>query len=461
MNSLNPARATGASLYFILVLFLALAGCAGTPPAQHLPDSLVRHDKPTDSSAPAPGALLDRIVAVVNSDVILESELDLRVAVVLKQLQAHNTPPPPADVLRKQVLDQMIVNRIELQQADIHGITVSDDAVNQALNRIATGQGLTLDQLPDRLKADGVSYVEFRQDLREQIIIHNLEQQVINDQMHITPQEVQDQVREDLNGGVSGTQYHLAHILVATPPNPTPDEVAAAQKKANDLYQKLKAGADFAATAVASSDDQLALKGGDLGWRKGSELPTVFASVVEQMKPGDVTEPIPSAIGFHIVKVMDVKSSDNKYVVTETHARHILIRPSELMTSDQAKAKIESLHQQIAAGADFAKLAQENSADTGSARNGGDLGWVDPGTLVPEFEDAMNKLQPGQVSEPFQTQYGWHIVQVLGRREADQTDEYRKNKAYEAIFNRKSDEIIQQWVNEAKDTAFIEYHLDG
>jgi len=460
MNPLNPARAIGALLSTLFTLFLVLAGCAGTPPAPaHAAEA--PHERTAESEAPAPGTLLDRIVAVVNSDVILASELDLRVAVVQKQLQARNTPLPPADVLRKQVLDQMVLNRIELQQADQHGITVSDDAVNQAMSRIASGQGITLDQLPDQLKSEGVSYAEFREDLREQIIVHNLEQQVVNDQMHITPQEIQDEVRADMNGGSSDAQYHLAHILIATPLNPTPDEVAAAQKKANEVYQKLKDGADFAATAVASSDDQQALKGGDLGWRKGSELPTVFASVVEQMKGGDVSEPIPSAIGFHIVKLVEVKQTDNKYVISQTHARHILIRPGQLMTSDQAKAKIAALRQQIAGGADFAKLAEENSADPGSARQGGDLGWVDPGSMVPEFEDAMNKLQPGETSEPFQTQYGWHIVQVLGRRDTDQTDEYRRNKAYEAIFNRKSDEIIQQWVSEAKDAAYVEYHLDS
>ncbi|HSC47436.1 MAG TPA: peptidylprolyl isomerase [Gammaproteobacteria bacterium] len=438
----------------------ALTSCAGSPPAPARA-AQARQDKAVDNTAPAPGALLDRIVAVVNSDVILASELDLRVAVVQKQVLARNTPLPPVDVLRKQVLDQMVLNRIELQQADQHGITVSDDAVNQAMSRIASSQGLTLDQLPDRLKTEGVSYSDFREDLREQIIVRNMEQQVVNDQMHITPQEVEEEARADLNGGSSDAQYHLAHILIATPLNPTPDEVAAAQKKANDIYQKLKGGADFAATAVASSDDQQALKGGDLGWRKGSELPTVFASVVRQMKVGDVSEPIPSAIGFHIVKLVELKQTDKKYVVSQTHARHILIRPGELMTGDQAKAKISVLRQQIVAGADFAKLAESNSADPGSARQGGDLGWVDPGTMVPEFEDAMNKLQPGEISEPFQTQFGWHIVQVLGRRDADQTDEYRRNKAYEAIFNRKSDEIIQQWVSEAKDAAYIEYHLDG
>lgn len=460
MNPLKPARATRALLSVLFTLSLVLAGCAGTPPA---PARGVESPRPkaAEDEAPARGTLLDSIVAVVNSDVILASELDLRVAVIQKQLQARNTPLPPANVLRKQVLDQMVLNRIELQQANQHGVSISDDAVNQAMSRIAAGQGITLDQLPDRLKAEGVSYADFREDLREQIIVHNLEQQVVNDQMHITPQEVQDEMRADMNGGSSDAQYHLAHILIANPLNPTPDEVAAAQKKANEVYQKLKAGADFAATAVASSDDQLALKGGDLGWRKGSELPTVFASIVQQMKAGDVSEPIPSTIGFHIVKLLELKQSDSKYVVSQTHARHILIRPGQLMTSDQAKAKIASLRQQIAAGADFAKLAEENSADPGSARQGGDLGWVDPGTMVPEFEATMNKLQPGDISEPFQTQFGWHIVQVLARRDTDQTDEYRRNKAYEAIFNRKSEEIIQQWVSEAKDAAYIEYHLDG
>ena len=279
--------------------------------------------------------------------------------------------------------------------------------------------------------------------------------------MHISQQELEDQMHADEASGNAQTSYRLAQILVATPLNPSPDDIAAARKKADDIYQKLKAGADFAATAVASSDDQQALKGGEIGWRKGAELPTIFAGVIQQMKPGDISQPIQSASGFHIVKLQDMKQSDaQKTLVTQTHARHILVRPSALLTPEQAKEKIDDIYKQLQGGADFAKLAEKDSEDPGSAKQGGDLGWLDPGATVPEFDETMNKLQVGEMSKPFKSQFGWHIVQVLGRREADQSDETRKNKAYEAIFARKSEEVIQQWLSELKDSAYIEYHLD-
>lgn len=415
---------------------------------------------PAEKPLPRPGVALDRVVAVVNDQVILKSELDLRTAQVEKQITGQNTPLPPLDVLQKQVLDQMITNRIELEQAADKGITVSDDAVNQALTRIATHAGLTLDQLPDSMKRQGIDYAAFRQDLRDQIIIQNLEQQVLSDQLHITQQELDDQMHADQLNGDSDSSYHLSQIMVALPLNPSPEQVAAARKKADDIYKKLKGGADFAATAVASSDDQNALKGGDLGWRKGSELPTIFTSVVPQMKSGDFSTPIQSVSGFHIVKLDEVKQGGSQTLITQTHARHILIRSGATTTDAQAKAKIEAIYQQLKNGADFAKLAEEDSADPGSAKQGGDLGWVEPGATVPEFDAAMAKLQPGEMSEPFQTQFGWHIVQVLARRQAQQTEESRKNLAYQAIYSRKSEDVIQHWLSELKDTAFIEYHLD-
>ena len=422
--------------------------------------SAASQTQPAEKVLPRPGVALDRVVAVVNDQVILKSELDARTAQVIKQIQAQNTPLPPLDVLQKQVLDQMITNRIELEQAADRGTTVSDDAVNQAMTRIATHAGLTLDQLPDSMKRQGIDYALFRQDLRDQIIIQNLEQQVLSDQLHITQQELDDQMHADQLNGDTDSTYHLSQIMVALPLNPSPEQVAAARKKADDIYKKLKAGADFAATAVASSDDQNALKGGDLGWRKGSELPTIFTAVVPQMKAGDFSTPIQSVSGFHIVKLDEVKQGGSQALITQTHARHILIRTGATTTDAQAKTKIDAIYQQLKGGADFAKLAEEDSSDPGSAKQGGDLGWVEPGATVPEFDAAMAKLQPGEMSEPFQTQFGWHIVQVLARRQAEQTEESRKNIAYQAIYSRKSEDVIQHWLSELKDTAFIEYHLD-
>ncbi|HEY1773063.1 MAG TPA: peptidylprolyl isomerase [Gammaproteobacteria bacterium] len=453
-------RAPGAHL--VLSVLLALAGCAGTPPPA--PEAVVTpaaatQTAPQAAKVSAPGVPLDSVAAVVNDDVILKSELDSRVTEAEQQILAHNTPLPEYAVLQKQVLDGMVVNRIELQQAAQRGITVSDDSVNQALTRIAQRDGVTLDQLPDTLRKQGYEYDRFRRELRDQLVIQSLEQQVLADELHISQQELEDQMRTDQGSGDSETQYHVAQILVATPLNPTPDDIATARKKMDIIYKKLQSGTDFAAAAVAYSEGQNALQGGDIGWRKASELPTLFAPIVTQMKPGDYSAPIQSASGFHLVKLIEVKRSDQKVMVTETHARHILVRTSAILNEAQAKAKIQALYDQLKAGADFAKLATANSDDPGSAKQGGDLGWLDPGATVPAFQTAMDKLQPGEMSEPFQSPFGWHIVQVLGRRQADQTDEDRRNRAYQAIFARKSEEVIQHWISEIKDSSFIEYHI--
>ena len=451
-------RARRAPLSLPAVFMLLAAGCAGTPPQP--PPAPVSHapSQPV-TKAPAPGTLLDSVAAVVNEDVILKSELDAQVVQTEKQIEARNTPLPAPDVLQKQVLDQMIMTRLELAQAAQRGVTVSDDSVNQALSRIAQHNGTTLDHLPDMLKQQGLDYEQYRKTLREQIVIQDLEQQVLADNLHITQQELDDQMRADQGEGDNETQYHVAQILVATPSNPTPDDIAAARKKVDVVEQKLKSGTDFSAAAVAYSEGQKALEGGDIGWRRASELPTLFAPVVTQMKPGDFSEPLQSSSGFHIVKLIDVKRSDQKVMVTQTHARHILVRTSAILNEQQAKTKIDAIYDQLKAGADFAKLATADSDDPGSAKQGGDLGWLDPGAVVPDFQTAMDKLQPGEMSKPFQSQFGWHVVQVLGRRDIDKTDEDRRNRAYQAIFARKSEEVIQQWLSELKDTAFVEYHI--
>ena len=458
MNRSMTRRAHGAPLFLLVLSVLLATGCAGTPP-QPPPAPVSQAPSQPVATTPAPGTLLDSVAAVVNEDVILKSELDSQVTQTEKQLEARNTPLPAQDVLQKQVLDQMIITRLELTQAAQRGVTVSDDAVNQALSRIAQHNGTTLDHLPDMLKQQGLDYEQYRKTLREQIIIQDLEQQVLADNLHITQQELDDQMRADQGEGDNETQYHVAQILVATPSNPTPDDIAAARKKVDIIEQKLKSGTDFGAAAVAYSEGQKALEGGDIGWRRASELPTLFAPVITQMKPGDYSEPLQSSSGFHIVKLMDVKRSDAKVMVTQTHARHILIRTSAILNEQQAKAKIDAIYDQIKAGADFAKLATADSDDPGSAKQGGDLNWVDPGATVPEFQAAMDKLQPGEMSKPFQTQFGWHIVQVLGRRDIDKTEEDHRNRAYQAIFARKSEEAIQQWLSELKDSAFIEYHI--
>ncbi|MDE2344892.1 MAG: peptidylprolyl isomerase [Gammaproteobacteria bacterium] len=454
----------------LAVAVLICQACASTPkPNPNVSPTAVMNPAPAAASATAAavakasktGEFLDRVVAVVNDEVILQSELDSRIAAITRQIQAQGTALPPENILRKQVLDQMIMTKLELQQAANKGITISDDTLNQSLNRIAERNGFTLNQLPDKLAQQGINYADFRQQLRDQLIIHNLEQQLVGDQMHITEREVRAQIAADQANGDANNQYHLSQILITTPANPTTQQVESAREKAMQIYKKIKQGSDFAAMAIEYSQGQHALKGGDLGWRKGSELPTIFATVIGHMKPGDVTEPLPSPSGFHILKLDDMKAADNKVVVTEAHVRDILIQTSAIMTDAQAKAKLDELRKQILNGADFANLAKKYSDDPVSANNNGDLGWVNPDTdsRGPDFQSQIDNLQVGQVSEPFKTQFGWFIVEVLGRRQVDQTREYTRNKAYEAIYQRKSEEIIQQWLTALRGSAYIEYYL--
>lgn len=454
----------------LAAILLLCQACASTPRANpNVSATAVMNPAPAAASvtaaaiakASSTGTLLDEVVAVVNDEVILKSELDQRIAAVTRQIKTRGTALPPDNILRKQVLDQMIMTKLELQQAANKGISVSDDTLNQTINRIAESNGITLAQLPEKLQQQGIDYADFRQELRNQLIVRNLEQQLVSDQMHITPREVQAQIDADAANGNANNQYHISQILIAIPANPTSEQVAEARKKAEDIYQKIKKGADFAAMAVEYSQGQQALKGGDLGWRKGSELPTIFAAVIGQMNPGDISEPLSSPSGFHILKLDEVKRADNKVMVSQTHARHILLKHSAIMTDAQAKEKLEELRDEILKGGDFSKLAAQYSEDPGSTTNGGDLGWLDPGATVPEFQAQMDKLQVGQISKPFKTQFGWHIVQVLGRRQVDQTQEYTRNKAYEAIYARKSEEIVQQWLSALRGSAYIETFLDN
>ncbi|MGH8280433.1 MAG: peptidylprolyl isomerase [Gammaproteobacteria bacterium] len=450
---------------------LTLPGCALSPPKPNpnVSASAVMNKAPAQAAAVAAaiakaehtGTLLDRVVAVVNDQVILKSELDARVGAITNEIQAQGTALPAPAVLRKQVLDQMVMTRLEMQIASNKGITVSDDTLNQNLSRIAEQNSITLAQLPGKLAEQGINYADYRKEMRNQLILSQLERQVVNDQMHITAREIDAQIAADAGNANANDQYHLSQILIALPGDPSAAQMAAARKQADDIYQKLKQGADFAAIAVAYSQGQQALKGGDLGWRKGAELPTIFADIIPGMQPGAFSEPVPSPSGFHIVKLDGIKQGSNVEQVTQTHARHILIQTGPNMSGAQAQAKLEELRKEILAGASFAELAKKYSDDQASGKEGGDLGWLNPGATVPAFEAQMAKLQPGEISQPFQTQFGWHIVQVLGRRQANESPELARNKAFDAIYQRKSQQILQQWLSQLKDSAYIQYFLQA
>jgi len=401
---------------------------------------------------------LDHIVAVVNDDIIAQSELDARVQELAAKLRQQGTQLPPLETLQRQVLERMISKRLQLQMAKRLGLKVDDATLAKAIANIARRNQLSLLQMRQALEADGVNFGLFRQQLREDILINRLRQKEVINRINITAQDVRNFLARETGSSRQRSAVHLLHILIATPEGASPEELQAAKEKAQRLVEALRAGADFKQTAVRESDGRQALEGGDLGWMETSQIPSLFTQVVDKMEPGDISEPIRNASGYHIVKLAEIKGS-KRIMVTQTHARHILVNTNELVSDAEARHHLETLRERILNGEDFASLARAHSDDKASAIKGGDLGWTNPGDMVPQFEKQMDALAPGEISQPFKTQFGWHIVQVLGRREYDNTEEVMKNNARKAIRKQKSDEAIQLWLRRLRDQAYIKIYL--
>ena len=411
---------------------------------------------PTSSFAYVP---LDRIIAVVNEDVIMQSELETKVRTVRSQMEQQGTQLPPTSVLERQVLDNLIQNRIQLQLAERAGIKVDDETLNRTISNIAAGNKVSLTQFREILEKDGYSYEQFREDIRNEITLTQLRKRQVENRIVVTEREIDNFLANQEFQGTFQTEIRLSHMLFSLPENATTEETEQVREMATRVREDLLAGADFAEIANTVSDGQNAKNGGDLGWRKMDEIPTLFTDYIPDMGKGDISELIQSPSGFHIIKITDVKSDEHN-IVEQTHARHILIRPDELTTSEQAKEKLTQIKVRIDNGDDFGLLAKGNSDDSVSAINGGDLGWSTPGDLVPEFQNVMDSLQPGEISKPFKTSFGWHIVQVLERRNYDNTESVKRSKAREVIHARKLNEAMQNWTRELRDEAYVEYRLD-
>lgn len=401
---------------------------------------------------------LDRIVAIVNSDVITRTELDAQLESVSEQLRQQRIATPPQGVLEKQVLERMMLERLQLQLAENSGIRVDDETLNQTLSNIAAQNNLSLSEFRDVLQRDGYDFARFREDMRKEIILRRLHQRHVDSRVSVTEQEIDNFLATRKRQGGGSEEYRLRHILVAVPEAATPEQIGKADDRAQALRGQLEAGADFEQVAIASSDGQQALSGGDLGWRKASELPTLFAELVPQMEVGALSEVIRSPSGFHIVKLVGRRAAE-RHVVTQTRVRHILIEPSALTTDDRAREQLREIRGRIGTGEDFAELAAEYSDDAATAADGGSLGWIEPGDMVPSFESAVDGLEPGEVSQPVKTEFGWHLIQVLDRREHDNTEEFTRDRAREAIYQRKVEEERMDWVRRLRDEAYVEYRL--
>jgi peptidyl-prolyl cis-trans isomerase SurA len=450
------ARAAAATLALGAALTAAAVAAQSAAPVRTPPPRIVQPSTPTRSDGTI---TLDRVVAIVNDEALTQNEVDEQKKIALAQMKAQNVTPPSADTLEKQVLERLITERALLQFAKESGVRVDDTQVERTIARIAQDNKMTPEEFRKALEKDGTSYAKFREDIRNEITIQRLRERDVDGRVTVSESEV-DNFLATQNAQAGGdVEYRLSHILVLVPEQASPEQIEAKRARAEEALKEIKGGADFAQVAAGFSDAQDALQGGALGWRAPARMPTVFAEAVRTMKPGDVSAVLRSASGFHIVKVQEVRSRDTPTIVEQTHARHILIKVNEIVSDSDAKTRIERIRDRIESGAKFEDQAKLNS-DDGSAVRGGDLGWVSPGDTVPPFEEAMNKLKLNELSQPVRTSFGWHLIQVLGRRTQDITAERRRDQARMALRQRKSDEMFQDWLRQTRDRTYVEIKTD-
>ncbi|MEJ1966000.1 MAG: peptidylprolyl isomerase [Gammaproteobacteria bacterium] len=410
------------------------------------------------------GELLDRIAATVSSEgqsgVVLQSELNEQVSAITERLQGAKQELPPENVLRQQVLERLVLQEIQMQRASRNNMKVPDETLNSALQDIAQRNNIPLSRLPEVLAQQGIEYSSYRDAMRKELTLTLLRQRDVIQRISVTPREVDQYLEKQKNAPEQSAEYNVSHILISVQQAATPEQLEEADTRAKDVYKRASGGEDFAKLAIAYSNSQTALEGGALGWRKGSELPTILTEVIAKLKPGEVSSPLRTPTGYHIVKLNETRGATGQSVVEQVHARHILMKTNELQDDATVRQKLTQIRTRILdKGEDFAGLATTTSEDPTSASEGGDLGWTGPGTFDPEFEKAMADLKDNEISQPFHTQFGWHLVQVLGRRQFDNTDELKRRRAAEAIRASHADEETELWMRKLRDDAYVEYKL--
>jgi len=403
---------------------------------------------------------VDRIVAIVDDEVIVSSEVREKLGQVLAQLRAKKAKLPPKNILVRQVLERLILDKIQLAAATKAGVNVGEEMLAQAVSNIARNNKMSMSEFRTAVEGSGLSFSKFREQLRKQIMTKQYRNKEMRSRIHITEREIDAYIAKGVRTLGKKSAFHLLHILIATPEGSSADKIQAAKRKAQKLVKRLRAGADFQNIALSNSDGQQALEGGDLGWRSANQLPSVFASVVPKMNRGDITDPIRTSSGFHIIKLANYKGGKANHLVEQTKARHILVRTNEITSDDDARIRLEQLKQRLDGGEDFAALARSHSNDQASSIKGGELGWINPGDVVPDFEQQLKLLAENQISKPFRTQYGWHIVQVLERRRHDRTGDIQRSQAREAIHKRKAVEETALLLRRLRDEAYVEIRLD-
>ena len=409
-------------------------------------------------SANAQPKMVDGIVAIVNDDVVLASEVLERYDAVMQRLQAEGGEAPPKDAILEQILERLIVESIQLQEAEMRGVLVDDETLTNAVRDYAAQNGMDIDQFITALGSEGVSYRAFRDQVSRQLTLDRVQREVVNRRVYVTQQDIDELLASPFFAEQISDEYRIGHILLPVEQGADANEREAVQAQADAIVEQLREGADFAAMAVEHSSASTALEGGDLGWRKASRLPSLFAEQVLALEIGGVAEPLGNASGFHIVKLLD-KRGASQQTNSETLVRHILLEPSAIRSDDETRAAIEELRERIVDGEDFAALAVEHSDDPGSALAGGDLGWSTADGFVREFQEAMAGTEVDEVSPPFRTEFGWHILEVQGRREQDASDEARRDYAVRVLHAQRFDDGLQEWLKEIRDEAFVEERL--
>lgn len=403
--------------------------------------------------------LVDRIIAVVNQEVITQYELADRLERTVRELQQRGTPLPARDELESQVLDRLITERVQLQRAGEMGLRVEEEQIDRTVQRVAESNNMTFEQFRDALRKDGIPMQKFRDDLKKEILLARLRERDVENRITISENEVDLYLAEQQDQKEEASEFELAHIVMRVPEQATPEQLARQRARAEEVVRRAREGADFAQLSAAYSDAPEAMAGGDLGWRTRERLPDLYLETVMRMKPGQVSDVVRSPAGFHVLKLTNLRGAGAPFMIDQTRARHILLRVGELLSEAEAARKLENLRERIVNGVSFAELAKLNS-DDGSASAGGDLGWLYPGDTVPDFERAMNELKVGEISKPIKSPFGMHLIEVQERRSADMSTERKRVEARKVLRDKKSDEAYQEWVRQMRDRAYVELRLE-
>ena len=405
----------------------------------------------------ATGIALDRVIAIVNEGIVMQSQLDTQSTLIEDRLREQGSQPPPADVIRQQVLERLILQEIQVQRAGRLGVQVPDEMLNEALRDVANRNNIPFEQMPVALEAQGVDYAGYREEMRREIMLSMLRQRDVYPRIYVSPRELDQALERDASQAGINTEFDVSHILLSLPESATVEEMAKVEDLARDIRRRAEQGEDFGQLALAYSKAQSALERGKLGWRKLGQLPQFIADLVSNLESGQVSDPVRTPTGFHLVRLDGTRGGDSGPVLVEQiHARHILMRPNEVQDDATTRQRLGALRDRILAGEDFAALASVTSEDPGSATRGGDLGWAVPGTYDPQFEEMLASLAENEISEPFRTQFGWHIVQLLGKRTHDQSDELRRQRVLTALRESKVDEETELWLRRMRDEAYVE-----